>query len=644
MFGSRSRPIPWSRVRLLRGYLDARRAAVIETTLPVIEQKCKESGAWDAWQMKWKSDMDISDGEGRPAPGVFLESDVTKWIEAAAYSLISHPDPKLEARIDEAVSMIAAAQQQDGYVNVHFTCVRPQLRFMDLRTAHELYCAGHLFEAAVAHHQATGKKSLLHVACRYADLLVSKFGTNEGQTPGVCGHPEVELALMRLAEATGEERYAHLAACFVRQRGQDPNFFLLERENPAYPWNRWWDPPLDYYQAHAPVAQQRTAEGHAVRAVYLYAGVADVVARTDDPQLREALLGLWKNVVEHRMYVTGGIGSTNHGERFTVDYDLPNDVGYAETCAAVGMVFWAQRMLAVAAQSEYGDVLELALFNGALVGISLDGRKFSYANYLDVRPGWHVTRKLHPGHRQPWFHCACCPPNIARLLTSISGFIYARSEDGVRVDLYAASETEWTIGEARVQLRQETDYPWSGAVRISVRTSSPVAFAMGLRLPGWCRAPALSIDGEAVDLPAVTEKGYAWIHRVWNNEVVLELEMPMTAERLHANPAVAASAGKVAIRRGPTIYCMESADQPAPLSAFALAKDATFQEKRNADLGGAVTLETSGVALSSPHLYSNQPPAVRAITLRFVPYALWGNRGDAEMQVWVNQHYDPANA
>ncbi len=638
MSGCAFRSVPWTRAALTGGWLGERRDTVIRRTLPAIEAKCHESGAWDAWRLEWRKDKDETDGAGRPAPGKFLETDVTKWIEAAAYSLTTHPDPALERRMDEAIAMIAKAQHPDGYVNVHFTVANPGLRFVDLRTAHELYCAGHLFEAAVAHHAATGKTSLLDVARRYAEFLCATFGDGPGRIAGVCGHPEIELALIRLADACDEPRFADLAAYFVNRRGTEPNWFLEERKNPLHTVNRYWDPPLDYYLAHAPLRDQRTAEGHAVRAAYLYAGAADVAARTGDAGLVEALRAIWRNVADRRMFVTGGIGSTEAGERFTEDYDLPLQTGYAETCAAIGLIFWAQRMLNLEPRGEYGDVLELALFNAALAGISLDGAAFTYANYLEIAPGWHTRRGLHSAHRRAWFHCACCPPNIARLLTSVGGYLFAESPDGLRVDLYAPCEAHARAGPHRVRIAMHTRYPWDGRVELHLSPETPALWQLGLRIPGWCRAPRIAVNSEPVPLAACVADGYAWIERTWRAGDRIELEIPMVPERLRANPLVAGLAGRVAIRRGPLVFALEGVDNGGGLPALALPGNAPLETRPAPELGGdAVAIEADGLRAHLDRLYATHQPATACHRLRFVPYALWGNRGEGGMRVWVNE-------
>ncbi len=536
--------------------------------------------------------------------------------------------------------MIEAAQQPDGYLNIHFTVVNPEGRWTNLRDLHELYCAGHLMEAAVAYYEGTGKRKLLDVMCRYADYIGTVFGPRKGQKRGYPGHEEIELALVKLYRATGEERYLALSKFFVDERGRKPHYYDREAVARGDDPKAYWASGYDYCQAHLPVREQTTVEGHSVRAMYLYSGMADVGAETGDRKLLAACRRLWRNMTERRMYVTGGIGSTHQGERFTVDYDLPNETAYAETCAAIGLVFWAHRMLQVERHGRYADAMERALYNGVASGISLDGRRFFYANPLAVRPatfggrGDHVTAT-----RQDWFGCACCPPNIARLMASLPQYVYSQGRREAYVHLYAQGSGRFEMGGVPVAVSQRTRYPWHGKVTLAVRTKEPTEFTLSLRIPGWCRKAALTVNGKAVRLSGVMKKGYAHLKRVWKRGDRAVLDLPMPVERVRSHPKVQANVGRVALQRGPIVYCLEETDNGTNLDAVALPRGAKLTARFDPKLLGGVTVitgkgrrETGG-----PALYTSDAPAAKPVALRAVPYCTWANRRPGEMLVWIRE-------
>jgi len=579
---------------------------------------------------------------------VFQDSDLYKWIEAAAYALRRTPDPGLERTVDEAVELIGQAQQADGYINTYFTIKAPDKRWKNLYEAHELYCAGHLFEAAVAYYEATGKRRLLDIACRFADLIDRTFGPGEGQLRGYCGHPEIELALVRLYIATGEERYLRLAQFFVDERGKEPNYFIEEWKRGRPPIWGSGRPNLEYNQAHLPVREQTEAVGHSVRAVYLYSAMADLARLTGDAGLREACERLWRNATEKRMYITGGIGSTHIGEAFTFDYDLPNDLAYAETCASIGLVFWARRMLRLEPRSDYADVMERALYNNVLAGMSRDGKHFFYVNPLEVWPEASLKnpdrRHVKPV-RQKWFGCSCCPPNVARLIMSLDDYIY--DIDGaagrVYVHLYVGSEARFSAGGREVTLRQRSGLPWDGRVELglSVAGGGPVRLALALRVPNWFQkgAPALKVNGEACSYRL--ERGYAIVEREWADGDRVEWLLPMETTLVGARPEIRANAGKAAIQRGPLVYCVEEADNGAPLAALSLAEEPALSERFEPGLlGGCVVIEGNGRVPAGADWPDDAPyrpldRATRPIRFRAIPYFLWGNREPGEMSVWI---------
>lgn len=584
---------------------------------------------------------------------VFQDSDVAKWLEAAAYSLAVHPDPELERKADEVIDLVVAAQQPDGYLNTYFTVKEPGKRWTNLTDCHELYCAGHMIEAAVAYYGATGKRQLLDAMCRFADYIDSVFGQEEGKLQGYDGHQEIELALVKLYRVTGEERYLRLAGYFIDQRGRKPYFFHeeWEKRGGVSHWTgaRQAKPPhLPYFQSHKPVREQEAAVGHAVRAVYMYTAMADLAAYTKDESLLAACRRLWSNMVHKQMYVTGGIGSTHHGEAFTFDYDLPNDTAYAETCASIGLIFFARRMLQLEVKSEYADVLERALYNTVIAGMARDGRHFFYVNPLEVwapacehNPGKHHVKPVRPG----WFACACCPPNAARLIASLGEYLYTVREETLFTHLYIGGTAKVEFGGVPVRVRQRSGLPWDGTVTMELDPAREVSFTLALRIPGWCGGARLRVNGEAVELGlggAVVEDGYAAISRTWKPGDRVELELPLEVAVLRSHPQVRANAGKVALQRGPLVYAFESADNGDTLSSLKLDTGWPLTASYDAGLlGGAVVLEGQafrengeawGDGLYGRAVKRDDPVAVKAI-----PYYLWGNRCEGEMTVWIRE-------
>ncbi|WP_442954798.1 glycoside hydrolase family 127 protein [Paenibacillus sp. SYP-B4298] len=595
--------------------------------------------------------------EGEFGGMVFQDSDVAKWLEAAAYSLMLRPDAELEQQTDQLIELVAAAQQPDGYLNTYYTVKEPGRRWTNLTDCHELYCAGHMIEAATAYYRATGKRSLLDVVCRFVDHIATVFGEEEGKLRGYDGHQEIELALVKLYQVTGERRYLDLSAFFINERGQQPSFLVEEwkRRGKISHWSNGasaGSPNLAYHQAHLPVREQEEAVGHAVRAVYMYTAMADLALHLQDESLLAACRRLWSNVTGKQMYITGGIGSTHHGEAFTFDYDLPNDTVYSETCAAIGLIFFAQRMLQLEPRGEYADVMERALMNTVIAGMAQDGKHFFYVNPLEVwpaacrhNPGKHHVKPTRPG----WFGCACCPPNVARLLTSLGEYVYSSSADTLYVHLYIAGETEVQLaGGNSIRLEQESLLPWSGEVALTVEPAQEGEFTLAVRLPGWSRDTGLLINGEAVELAACSRDGYAYITRNWRKGDRVELSLDMSVQRMEAHPQVRANAGKAALQRGPLVYCFEEADNAAPLASLTLAaQDGEEADSAAKLLPGtacglpedAVIIELAGFRESdegwSSHLYRPSAKARQATVLRAVPYYLWGNRGEGEMAVWL---------
>lgn len=578
---------------------------------------------------------------------VFQDSDAAKWLEGVAYSLRWHPDPELEALADGAIDDIVAAQRPDGYMDTYYIINGLDRRWTNLKDNHELYVAGHMIEAAVAYYQSTGKRALLDAVIKLADHIDSVIGPEEGKLRGYPGHPVIEMALMRLYEVTGDAKHLRLAEYFIRQRGQSPLFFEEEnrRNGNDFPWKH---SPFryQYYQAGIPFLKQRDAEGHAVRAMYLYSGAADVARATGDRALAYTCRRLWESTVRRRMYVTGAIGSSEHGESFTFDYDLPNDTVYGETCASIGLVFFARRMLALEKKGEYADAMERALYNSVISGMQLDGKKFFYVNPLEVLPlacaKDHNKRHVKP-ERQKWFGCACCPPNSIRLLTSLEDYVWSVEGGDVYAHLYVGGAAAFEIDGKRVSLSVDTDYPWDGSVKLQVNADAPAAFGLHLRVPGWCRDYTLSVNGESVDTAPVD--GYVEIRREWQPGDTVALDMAMPVRLVRANPRVREDAGKLAVSRGPLVYCLEEPDNGGDLHALRLngARPGDFSVEWKPDLlGGIVRLSCDGLRETDEGwgegLYSADTE-IRTVPARlnFIPYYSWANREVGEMRVWVRE-------
>jgi DUF1680 family protein len=543
---------------------------------------------------------------GKHQGALYNDSDLYKVIEGIAYTLSSKRDANLEKRTDTIIDKIAAAQQPDGYINTYYTLVEPQNRWKNIQYGHEMYCAGHLIEAGVAYYQATGKRKLLDVALRMADHIGSVFGP--GRRVDVCGHEEIELALIKLYRATQEKRYLDLALFFLDMRG---------RGDKRRPFG-------DYAQDHVPIREQREVTGHAVRAMYLYSAMADAAALTGDAGLLQAMDSIWHDVVERKMYITGGIGPSAANEGFTVPFDLPNDSAYAETCAAIGMALWNHRLFLMSGDGKYADVLERIAYNGLLSGVSLTGDRFFYVNPLGSA-GRH--------HRVPWFDCSCCPTNIVRYIPGIGERAYAFRDSDVWTVLYMGSTATVPLRSGKVTLKQETRYPWEGRVQITVEPEKLAEFTLHLRVPGWCHAkPILAVNQQPIRSTS-TDKGYLSVRRAWQKGDVVELTLPMPVERVYADHHVKADVGRVAIQRGPIVYCLEGVDNLGQVRNLVLPRGAKLMASFKKDLLGGVAAvrgDALAVELSADDKLVTQPVKFRAI-----PYCTWDNRDPGPMVVWL---------
>jgi DUF1680 family protein len=632
------KPVLFSNVSIEGGFWGPRLETNRSVTMPIEYGHLKKTGRLAAWELKWKT--------GDPdEPHIFWDSDVAKWMEAAAYSLVNRPDPALEKKMDRVIAQMEKAQRPDGYLNTHYIAVEPRKRWTNLRDCHELYCAGHLMEAAVAHYHATGKRSFLDVMCRYADHIDKIFGPRRGQMRGYPGHQEIELALVKLSDATGEQRYLDLAEFFINERGRKPHYFDKEARARGEEKEKTRRQNHEDEQSHVPVREQKEVVGHAVRAMYMYCGMADVAAATGDKTLLKACKTLWHNVTRRRMHVTGGIGPTSANEGFTTDYDMPTENAYLETCSAIGLVFWANRMLQAELDGDYGDVMELALYNGVLSGVSLEGDSFFYANPLAVHPGmnarYHVGPKFNY-RRSHWFGCACCPTNVTRLLASLGSYIYSTARSELCVHLYVNGQADVDVAGQAVILVQQTDYPRSERVRMKLKTAKPATFSLALRIPGWCHAAKLKVNGKPIALKPITRKGYARVKRSWSSGDKIDLLLPMPGERIVAPPAARQVCGRVALKRGPVVYCLESIDNGEALNDVRLPRKAALTAKLEPKLlGGAVVLRATALRRNwdkgADKLYSDQAPKCKKAKITAIPYALWAHRKPGEMLVWIQE-------
>ena len=628
-------PVPFTNVHLKDIFWAPRIETNRTVTIPFAFQQCERTGRVDLFVRAAKA----LKGEevDRTAPGYpFDDSDVYKVIEGASYTLAVVPDPKLDAYVDGLIAKIAAAQEPDGYLyttrsidpkNPH-RWAGPERWVLERDDSHELYNLGHLFEAAVAHHLATGKKSLLDVATRAADLLVRTFGPGKRSTwPG---HQITEMGLVRLYRVTGREDYLNLAKFLLDERGPGP-FPPGERAHPR---------GLTYNQAQTKIIEQTEPVGHAVRAMYMYSGMADVAALTNDEAIRKAGDRIWENLTSGKLYVTGGIGSSASGEAFGGPYELPNMTAYNETCASVGMDYWNHRLFLLYGDSKYIDIMERTLYNGLMSGVSLDGKTFFYPNPLESN-GQH--------ERSPWFGVACCPSNITRFLASVPGYLYAKRGNALYVNLFAQGTADIDLNGRKLKVEQVTRYPWDGAVKMIITPDRAAEFGINIRVPGWARnqpvpsdlyrfidqsaeVPVLKVNGQPVAM--TLDKGYVTINRTWRAGDVVEYTMPMPVRRVLAHEKVEADRGRTAIQRGPIVFTAEWPDNPdGRVRNIVLPDSATLTTEFRSDLLSGVQV-VKGQALGLSYdaqgrvMKSEQP-------FMGIPYAMWSNRGRGQMAVWL---------
>ncbi|HCI78357.1 MAG TPA: glycoside hydrolase family 127 protein [Ktedonobacter sp.] len=614
-------PLSLTQVSINDAFWTPRLEANRRVTLPSQYQQCEDTGRLNNFRRVTGA------YEGEYQGPYYNDSDVYKWIEAASWTLATHPDAELEAQVNDTIALIAAAQDTNGYLDTYFTFERTAERWTNLRALHELYCAGHLIQAAVAHARATQSDTLLNVAIRFANHILDTFGPNARS--GSSGHPEIEMALVELSRITGDTRYL-----------QEAKFFIDQRGTPSSTLSGW-----DYLQDHAPVREQHEIVGHAVRALYLYSGVTDVYTEMGEKALLDAAEAVWYNFMERRVYITGGAGARHEGESFGDDYELPNERAYAETCASIASMMWNWRLLQLNGEARFADAIENVLYNGLLSGLSLDGTHYFYENPL-ADSGNH--------RRQPWFGTACCPPNLARLLAELPGYVYSTSDEGMWVHLYIEGSATTELPNAphqNITLQQKTNYPWSGDIELTLQLDEPATFSLFLRIPAWANGAHIKINGESIEQTAKTET-YIELHRFWQSGDTVQLSLPMTVRLMESHPHITNNSGRVAIMRGPLVYCIEQVDQPGfDLFRIMLPVTSQWEEVERPDLlGGIIALRTE--ALYSEHVSSQQPlyhtyeatkPAYRPISLTAIPYYTWANREAGAMCVWLPVGHNDAS-
>lgn len=581
--------------------------------------------------------------EGEFYGAVFQDTDIAKWLEAVGFTLAAYDDPQLEKTADEVIGLIAEAQQEDGYLDTYFIIKEPDKRWHNLCEGHELYTAGHMMEAAVAYYQGTGKRKFLDVVQKLADLICDVFGTEEGKIHGYPGHQEVELGLIKLYYITGERKYLEQAKYFIDARGQGENYFLQEMARPGYQqiFPEFGNYQPEYSQSDKPVREQDVAEGHAVRAVYMYSAMADLAYEYQDKELMDACERLWNNIVQKQMYITGGIGASGIMERFTVDYDLPNDYNYSESCASIGLAMFGIRMANITRDASYIDVVERALYNTVLAGIALDGKSFFYVNPLEVWPDSCLERtsKEHVKPvRQKWFGVACCPPNIARTLASVGQYIYSVGENELYVNLFISNETEIELKAGKVNVTIETRFPFENQAHVKVENVAGEGMTLALRIPDYAKAYQIHVNEKLTNYKV--EKGYALIPIEKDSDIKVDFEAP--ARFVRANPNVRADCGKAALVKGPLVYCLEEIDNGKNLSALYINTTQTIEEIKSDLFGGITELAVPGkrmkeTAWNEEELYGEHPVVLSDTILKAVPYAYWNNRGIGEMTVWLKE-------
>lgn len=615
-----SKIVGHSDININQGFWHKRQLLNAETTIYSIWKRFEETGRFSALRCDWK--------EGEPnKPHIFYDSDAAKWIEAAAYILEKQRDDKLEKKADELIDLIAKKQDETGYFNSWFQRFDPDAKFTR-RGEHELYCAGHLMEAAVAYYYATKKDKLLKAMCRYADYIEKVFKIERSTKFFTCGHPEIELALYKLYQCTNEKRYLELSRWFIDMRGNNAVDTTYNNWSNAF-----------YAQDQLPLRQQTTAEGHAVRAGYLYSAMADIAYEFQDIAMQKACETIFDDIINKKIYITGGIGSSRRGEAFTVAYDLPNETAYAESCAAISLAMFAARMLKLKPDSKYADIIETILYNGFLASTSLDGKSFFYENPLSIdlkrrNSDTSLVEKeaLPSTERVEVFECSCCPPNIARFVASVADYLYTYEHNRLYIHQYMDSSCETVIGsDQKISVKQETNYPLDENVHIAL--SGVGGISVFVRVPSWCSEYRAAVNGEI--LTQQTENGYLKID-CESDEVTVDLSFPMECRLVEAAPEVHADTGKVAVLRGPVVYCIEAVDNEDGIQDIVLDSKLEPEYEASSEFYfPVITLNGYKRSFDGNALYRTFSPKLNPQKIKLIPYYCFANRGKSDMQVWT---------
>jgi len=623
--------VPYSAVRIKNGFWANRQAINRQVSLQHGYKMLEKAGNFHNLRMAagWET--------GKYYGYNFADEDVYKWLEALAWEMGNCPDDELQRMADEVITLISAAQQPDGYLDSYYQVVEPHRKWANLDFGHELYCAGHLFQAAIAFHRAVNDDRLLQVSRKLADHIDTVFGP--GRKEGTCGHPEIEMALVELYRTTSEAKYLHLAQFFIDQRGKR----IMKGMGSQGP---------EYHQDHIPVRQATEAAGHAVRQMYLLTGVADLYMETGEQALWEVTNRLWLDITQSKMFITGGVGSRYDGEAFGESYELPPDQCYCETCAAIGNLMWNWRLLLVSGDARYADLIERTLYNGILSSPAFDGRHFFYVNPLMLRSGRSMRQSTNPSKgitltgRPEWHEVACCPPNVMRLFSSLAHYLVTTNDNGIQVHQYAPAEISLSLASGRqLMLSIETEYPWEGAVQLTVNETDGSPWQLGLRIPGWCPSARVSVNGEPVTAHEI-KKGYLVLNRPWRANDKVRLELSLAAEFIESNPRVDATRECLAIQRGPMVYCLEAIDNPdLNLVDIQLEETSALRSSWREELfpEGVMVIQAKGYALESgdwqSQLYnrldSDKDLRRTPQSLMAIPYYAWANRGLDAMRVWV---------
>ena len=643
-----------SQTKINNGFWKSRKELNKNTSLYAVLKTFEDSGRVRAL---------TGENTDKEKPHIFWESDLAKLMEGAFFSMQQEKDEKLHQICDSIIDKIIANQEKDGYLNYFFSKHEPDNKFTNLRDRHELYCAGHLLESSIEHHKATEDSKFFDAMERYVDHIISKFGREEGKMRGYPGHQEIELALVKAYEHTNKKKFLDLATYFIDERGthsdQESHYYVQEKKKivekegemdiSSLPsWMRdfmQFDQDfegkvfrdLHYWQAHQRPVDQKTAEGHSVRALYMFTAMADLARINNDKELLNTCKTLWRNIVDKRMYVHCGVGSAHIGERFTFDYDLPNDMAYAETCATISLIYFANRMAKIELNSEYGDIIENSLYNLLLASTSLDGTGFFYDNYLECDPGYLHSQQRRHGIRDKYHLCSCCPPNITRLFASIDMYIYNSYEDSLVVDQYISSELDISDQSQGIKLNQTSDFPSKGYSKIEILEIQKDESTIYFRIPSWDQNMKISINGSNIDYEVFN--GYAKIKKAWEKGDVVELNFDFTPRFIRSNPNVRFNVRRACLFRGPVLYCLEEKDNGKYLNKLLIDSSNSISESEDKiNSENIISLNLKGFKFKdSNNLYLNEKPDLSETNIKFIPYYCWSNRGENEMLVWVNE-------